>query len=116
MKTVLLVDNVAECRVTTKWFLTGLGYAVESVRNPDEALALFDPGVHDLIITDEGRRGALSGEEMAHIIKLRSPSTPVLMCAETPPSDPSCLDAVVQRPTNLVVVKETVDRLLAHEH
>ena len=48
IKTILLVDDGDECRVTTKWFLTNFGYAVDAVRSAEEALALFNPAIHDL--------------------------------------------------------------------
>jgi CheY-like chemotaxis protein len=111
VKTILLVDDEDDCRVTTKWFLANFGYAVDSARGAEEALALFDPRVHDLIVTDNSMPG-MTGGEMAHIIKLRSPATPVLMYTALPPDERSCLDAVVQRPTHLLALKEAVDRLL----
>jgi CheY-like chemotaxis protein len=52
LKTVLLVDDQDEIRVTTKWFPTNFGYAVEFVRSAEDALALFDPKIHDVVITD----------------------------------------------------------------
>ena len=100
--------------MTTKWFLSNLGYAVDSARGAEEALALFDPKVHDLVVTDNSMPG-MTGKEMAHVIKLRSPSTRVLMYTGQVPDDRSCLDAVVQRPTHLLALKEAVDRLLAVE-
>jgi DNA-binding NtrC family response regulator len=115
MRTVLLVDDDADCRLTAKWFLGFFGYAVESARTAEEALAIFDPKIHDIIVTDN-RMSGMSGAEMAHIIKLRSPATPVLMYTGMPPTDQSCLDAVVQRPTHLLVLKDTVARLLSGQH
>ncbi len=111
-KTVLLVDDGDEIRITTKWFLANFGYAVDSVRSVEEALALFDPRIHDVVITDN-RMPGMTGAEMAHIIKLRSPKTPVLMYTGLPPDDKSCLDVVIQRPTHLLVLKEAVDKVLA---
>jgi hypothetical protein len=55
----------------------------------------------------------MTGAEMAHIIKLRSPSTPVLMYAGEPPINRDCLELVIQRPTHLQALKEAVDSLLA---
>jgi CheY-like chemotaxis protein len=112
VKTVLLVDDGDETRLTTKWFLGNFGYAVDSVRSAEEALALFDSKLHDVVITDN-RMPGMSGNEMAHIIKLRSPSTPVLMYTGMPPEDQSCLDAVLQRPTHLLVLKDAVEKLLS---
>lgn len=112
LKTILLVDDDDDVRVVTKWFLASFGYVVESVRSAEEALALFNPRIHDLVITDNSMPG-MTGAEMAHVIKLRSPSTPVLMHTGEPPEDRSGLDAVVQRPVHLLTLKETAERLLA---
>src|SRR5207253_6753402 len=73
-KTILLVDDVDACRVATKWFLSNFGFGVDSARNAEEALALFNPELHDVVVTDHSMPG-MTGAEMAHIIKLRSPST-----------------------------------------
>jgi CheY-like chemotaxis protein len=112
VKTVLLVDDRDDSRITTKWFLANFGYAVDSVRSAEEALALFDPRVHDIVVTDNSMPG-MTGGEMAHVIKLRSPSTPVLMYTGRPPADCSRLDSVIQRPAHLLVVKDSMDQLLA---
>jgi CheY-like chemotaxis protein len=112
LKTILLVDDGDVCRVTTKWFLNGFGYEVDSARGAEEALVLFNPDIHDVVVTDN-TMPAMTGAEMAHIIKLRSPSTPVLMYTGSPPEDQSCLDLVILRPTHLLALKEGVERLLA---
>ena len=112
VKTILLVDDGDDIRVTTKWFLTSFGFAVDAARTAEEALALFNPAVHDLVVTDHAMPG-MTGEEMAHVIKLRSPSTPVLMYSGNPPDDRSCLDLVIQRPTHLLTLKDAADKLLA---
>jgi CheY-like chemotaxis protein len=113
-KTILLVDDVDEFRVTTKWFLSNFGFAVESARSAEEALARFDPKIHDVVVTDNSMSG-MSGAEMAHVIKLRSPSTPVLMYTGLAPEDRSCVDLVIQRPAHMLALKEGVDKLLARQ-
>jgi CheY-like chemotaxis protein len=112
MKTVLLVDDDDRCRLPTKWFLNNFGYEVDSARNAEEALLLFNPKIHDLIVTDNSMPG-MTGAEMAHIIKLRSPSTPVMMYTGRAPADKSCIDVVIQRPVHLLVLKEAVDKLFS---
>jgi CheY-like chemotaxis protein len=112
LKTILVVDDLDECRVTTKWFLSSFGYTVETVPSAEEALAVFDPSIHDVVVTDNSMPG-MTGAEMAHIIKMRSSSTPVIMYSGGVPEDQSCLDLVIQRPTHLLTLKEGVDRLLA---
>src|SRR5262245_3121405 len=111
LKTVLLVDDGDDSRVTTKWFLANFGYAVDSVRTAEEALALFDPKIHDVVVTDNSMPG-MTGAEMAHVIKLRSPSTPVLMYTGLAPADQACVDLVIQKPTHMLALKDAVDRLL----
>jgi two-component system cell cycle sensor histidine kinase/response regulator CckA len=111
-KTILLVDDQDECRVPTKWFLNNFGFEVDTARNAEEALVLFDPHIHDLVITDYSMPG-ITGAEMAHIIKLRSPSTLVMMYTGNAPVDRSCLDLVLEKPNHLLVLKETVDGLFA---
>jgi CheY-like chemotaxis protein len=111
LKTVLLVDDGDGSRFTTKWFLSNFGYAVDAVRSAEEALALFNPKTHDVVVTDNSMLG-MTGAEMAHIIKLRSPSTRVLMYTGLAPDDRSCLDLVIQRPTHMLALKEALDKLL----
>ena len=111
LKTVLLVDDGDDSRVTTKWFLANFGFAVDSVRSAEEALALFDPKLHDVVVTDNSMPG-MTGAEMAHVIKLRSPSTPVLMYTGLAPVDQTCVDLVIQRPTHMLSLKDAVDKLL----
>ena len=110
-RTILLVDDRDDTRVTTKLFLSNFGFSVDSVRSAEEALLLFDAKTHDLVVTDNSMPG-MSGAEMAHVIKLRSPSTPVIMFTGTSPQDQTCLDLVIERPTHLLLLKEAVERLL----
>lgn len=111
---ILLVDDRDDTRLMTKWFLTNFGYAVESARSADEALHLFNPRTHDLVITDNTMPG-MSGVELAHIVKLRSPATPVLMYSGAPPEKPSAVDLVVARPAHLLALKDAVEHLLAQK-
>jgi DNA-binding NtrC family response regulator len=112
IKTILLVDDDFDALLITKWFLGSMGYLVHSFSNAEEALSQFDPKIHDLVITDNSM-SRMTGEEMAHIIKLRSPSTPVLMHTGVPPANRSCLDGLVEKPTPLPMLKEAIDKLLA---
>lgn len=110
--TILLVDDHDAFRITTVEFLAGFGFTVESARSAEAALLLFDPNTHDVVVTDNSMPG-MSGAELAHIIKLRSPSTPVLMYTAHPPEDKSCLDLVIQKPAPVMAVKLGVQKLLA---
>ncbi|HMD53043.1 MAG TPA: response regulator [Phycisphaerae bacterium] len=112
LKTVLLVDDNIDTRLLTKMFLNNFGYEVDSVDSAEEALELFNPNLHNLVLTDNSMPD-MTGGEMAHIIKLRSPGTPVLMCTGNPPNDCSAIDLVLEKPTHLLAIKDAVDKLLA---
>lgn len=112
VKTLLLVDAHDEGRLTAKWFLTSFGYAVDTVRSAEDALAMFDPQVHDLVITELTLQG-MSGVEMAHVVKLRSASTPVVLRTASPPPRPDCLDLVLDKTVHLLVLKEAIELLMA---
>jgi CheY-like chemotaxis protein len=111
-KTILLVCDRDDSRIALRWFLSVSGYVVDSVRNAEEAIAVFHPEIHDLVLTDNAMTG-MSGVEMAHIVKLRSPNTLVVMYASEPPSDSACLDLVIERSTHMVVLKAGMDRLFS---
>jgi len=64
------------------------------------------------VITDNSMPG-MTEVEMAQIIKLRAPSTPVIMHTGLLPEDRSCQDLVVQKPSHLLEIKEALDKVLA---
>jgi DNA-binding NtrC family response regulator len=111
-RTVLLVDDAHQLRLVTKLFLVNSGFIVHSFSSAEDALSHFDCRVHDLIVTDNTMPG-MTGEEMAYIIKMRSPSTPVVMYSGKRPIDCSCLDFYVEKPASLASLKNAVDKLLA---
>ena len=110
--TVLLVDDDIDVRLLTKVFLNNFGYEVDCANSAVDAIARFNPTLHDLVLTDNSMPG-MTGGEMAHVIKLRSPSTPVLMCSGNPPNDCSSIDVVIKKPTYLLAIKDAIDKLLA---
>ncbi len=114
MKTILLVDDRDDCRLATKWFLSNFGFVVQSACSAEEALVVFDPKTHDLVITDNSMPG-MSGVELAHVLKLRSPSTPILMCTGKKPDNADCIDVVLERPVHVLKLKDTAERLLVRK-
>ena len=111
INSILLVDDMEDWRMTAKWFLSNFGYLVDSARTAEEGLELFNPALHDVVVTDNSMPG-MTGLEMAHIIKMRSPSTPVLMCTGNPPAEDACVDLVLQKPVHLLKLREAIVRLL----
>lgn len=112
LKTVLIVDDDDDTRLLTKMFLNNFGYEVDAANSTGEALARFDPILHDVVLTDNSMPG-MTGNEMAHIIKLRSPGTPVVMCTGNPPGDCSSIDVIIKKPTYLLAIKDAIEGLLS---
>jgi CheY-like chemotaxis protein len=75
---VLLVDDDPRLVAVLSDMLRGEGHAVTTATNGEEALVLFDPGAHDVVITDLGMP-RLNGWEVAERVKARSPSTAVFI-------------------------------------
>ena len=110
---MLLVDDNDDSRVLTKWFFDTLGYAVDSARSAEEALSLFNPETHGMVLTDNSMPG-MTGAELSHAIKLRSPRTPIVMHTGHPPHDLSCVDLLIPKPANLIEVEQSLSKLLAN--
>ena len=70
-RTILLVDDQDGNRIMTKWFLNHFGYTVESARSAEEALAMFDPRVHDLVVTDNSMPGMTGAEKERLVVMIR---------------------------------------------
>jgi signal transduction histidine kinase/CheY-like chemotaxis protein len=75
---VLLVDDDPRLVTVLSDMLRSEGYAVTTATNGEEALALFDPGAHDVVITDLGMP-RINGWEVAERVKTRSPATAVFI-------------------------------------
>jgi signal transduction histidine kinase/ActR/RegA family two-component response regulator len=75
---VLLVDDDPRLVAVLSDMLRAEGHEVTTATNGDEALALFDPSAHDVVITDLGMP-RINGWEVAERVKTRSPSTAVFI-------------------------------------
>lgn len=75
---ILLVDNDQRLLGVMSDMLRSGGHAVTTAASGEEALALFQPGQHDLVITDLGMPG-MNGWEVAAEVKRRAPATPVFL-------------------------------------
>ncbi len=113
LKCVLLVVPEDATRLAAKWTLSEFRYQVEVTRCAEEALSLFNPKVHDVVVTADAMPG-ISGHELAHIIKLRSPQTPVVLLAgDVAPADRSRLDAVLENGAGVWGLAAALQKLLA---
>jgi CheY-like chemotaxis protein len=75
---VLLVDDDPRLLTVLSDMLRSEGHAITTAANGEEALAVFDPGAHDVVITDLGMP-KMNGWEVAERIKTRSPATAVFI-------------------------------------
>jgi signal transduction histidine kinase len=75
---VLLVDDDPRLVTVLSDMMRGEGHAVTTATNGEEALAIFDPKGHDVVITDLGMP-KMNGWEVAERIKARSPDTAVFI-------------------------------------
>jgi signal transduction histidine kinase len=75
---VLLVDDDPRLLTVLSDVLRSEGHAITIAANGEEALAVFDPAAHDVVITDLGMP-RMNGWEVAERIKTRSPATAVFI-------------------------------------
>lgn len=108
---ILLADDEPSCRIATAMLLEHLGFAVEAVANGDQALARFEEGVHEIVITDEHMPG-LSGRDLATALKRRSPSTPVVMYTASVHLTLDCADAWIVKPASISDFRETLSAVI----
>lgn len=75
---ILFVDDEPNVLKVIAKFLEGLGHAVKTAANGQEALEIFGREHFDLVITDMAMPG-MSGDMVAFAVKAKKPGTPVLM-------------------------------------
>src|ERR1044071_7299655 len=77
-KRILVVDDEPFVCDAVKMILDFDGHIVETANNARDALAMFEEGKFDLVITDFAMP-AMKGDELAAAIKARAPKQPVVM-------------------------------------
>jgi signal transduction histidine kinase/ActR/RegA family two-component response regulator len=75
---ILLVDDDPRLLTVLSDTLQACGHAVTIASKGEDALEIFDPGRHDVVITDLGMP-RMNGWEVAERVKARSPETPVFL-------------------------------------
>jgi CheY-like chemotaxis protein len=77
-RTILVVDDDPLVCETLTLLLQFDGHKVDTAINGDQALALYQPGKFDLVITDFFMP-TMTGDKLASAIKIRDPQQPVVM-------------------------------------
>lgn len=115
---ILVVDDEPYVCDAVRMMLAFDGHQVETAASGKDALAMFDSGKYDLVITDYAMP-AMKGDELAVAIKSRSPDQPVVLItayAEMLKSSDNPLpgvDFLVSKPFLLENLREAVAKTTA---
>ena len=119
-KRILLVDDEPFVCDAVKMMLNFDGHTVETAHNAKDALAKFEEGKYDLVITDFAMP-AMKGDELAAAIKARAPKQPVVMItayAEMLQSSGNPLkgvDFIISKPFLLENLREAIAKVSRSE-
>jgi len=100
---ILVVDDESFVRDAMRMMLAFDGHAVETAQDGQEALALFEKGKFDVVITDLAMP-SMRGDELAAAIKARDPKQPVVMITAyaemlgPPDHPPEGVDYILSKP------------------
>src|SRR5437867_5291556 len=113
---ILVVDDEPFVCDAVKMMLSFDGHEVEVAGNGKDALAMFEPGKFDLVITDFAMP-TMKGDELAAAIKARAPNEPVVLItayAEMLQSSGNPLkgiDFVISKPFLLENLREAIAKV-----
>ena len=112
---ILLVDDDQRLLTVLSDMLRSGGHAVATAPSGEEAVALFDPAAHDVVITDLGMP-RMNGWEVAERVKMRAPETRVFLLTGwgegVVASDASrFVDQVIAKPISADALLEQLARL-----
>jgi CheY-like chemotaxis protein len=113
-KNILLVDDQQEVREVIKVLLDIDEHTVTEAGNGQEALARFQPGVFDLVITDF-KMPQMSGHELATSLKQLAPAQPILMVTGSAAQcgfSADSVDAVLNKPFRLDELRQAIASVL----
>jgi CheY-like chemotaxis protein len=117
-KRILVVDDEPFVCDAVKMMLAFDGHDVETANSGKEALAVFEEGKFDLVITDFSMP-AMKGDELAAAIKARAPGQPIVMITayaemlQASGNPLKCVDIVISKPFLLDNLREAISKALA---
>jgi len=77
-KRILVMDDTATVADLIREMLLSMGHQVELSQTVEEAMAMFEPGRFDLVITDY-TMPRMNGMEFAHVLRQRAPEQLILL-------------------------------------
>src|SRR5437773_3861594 len=116
---ILVVDDEPLVCETVTMLLRLDGHFVDTASSGAQALALFQPGKFDLVITDFFMP-AMTGDKLAAEIKTRCPGQPVVMLTAYPEkiqsagSPPKEIDLFISKPFEIQHLRDAIVKL-AHK-
>jgi CheY-like chemotaxis protein len=117
---ILVVDDEPFVCDAVKMMLTFDGHEVETAGNGKEALAMFEDGKYDLVITDFSMPN-MKGDELAAAIKAKSPKQPVVMITayaemlQASGNPLTGVDFVISKPFLLENLREAISKVTSHK-
>ena len=115
-KRILAVDDEPFVCESVKMMLTFDGHHVETAASGDEALAKFDAGRFDLVVTDYAMPG-MKGDQLAKAIKRQAPAMPVILLTAFPPENqPPCFNLVLTKPFSFDDLRNALVKVEGPKH
>jgi len=108
-----VVDDEASVATTVKMLLNFDGHEVETTRSGQEALARFEVGEFDLVLTDFAMP-EMKGDQLAAAIKARAPKQPIILLTGYPGAVPQStpVDRIVGKPFRLEHLRDAISQVL----
>ena len=114
---ILVVDDEPLVCETVRMVLQLDGHVVESATSGAQALALFEPGKFDIVITDFFMP-AMAGDTLAAEIKVRAPAQRVLMLTAYPEKFQrdrvlTVIDILIGKPFEIGALRDAINTCLS---
>jgi CheY-like chemotaxis protein len=111
---ILVVDDESLVCHTVTILLKVDGHCVTTASSGEQALAVFEPGKFDLVVTDYAMP-AMTGAELAAAIKGRAPEQPVVLLtayAERLRGQPQAIanvDFIIEKPLSIESIRRAIN-------
>ncbi len=114
---ILVVDDEPSVCKAIKLLLEFDGHSVKTVESGEAALAMFEPGMFDLVITDYSMWG-MKGDALAAFIKARHPDQAIIMATAFAGDFPTAgkssagVDFVISKPFSLTELRDAITKVI----